>query len=152
MVLATGAAISVILWLRGYRRQALLLVLGLVAMSFVQVAVKELVDRPRPSSEIVDIRGERSSPSFPSGHAMSGTFLYVFLVYLALTLPLNLAAIIGLATGGVLLLALTGPVNVWLGVHWPSDVLGAWLLSAAILLPFLAWDRLHATASPANSL
>ena len=47
VVLAVGGAVSLILWLHGYRRQAMLLAVGLVALSILQFGVKEVVDRPR---------------------------------------------------------------------------------------------------------
>jgi len=140
VVLATGAAVSLILWLRGDRPQAILLGAGLAGMAMAQFGVKELVDRPRPDAEFVDIRAERSSPSFPAGHVMSGTFLYGFLIYLVVTLPLGRGAAVALAIAAALVIALVGPVNVWLGVHWPSDALGGYLLASVILLPLFAID------------
>jgi membrane-associated phospholipid phosphatase len=140
VVLATGAAVSLILWLRGHRPQAILLGAGLAGMAMAQFGVKELVDRPRPDAEFVDIRAERSSPSFPAGHVMSGTFLYGFLIYLVVTLPLGRGAAVALAIAAALVIALVGPVNVWLGVHWPSDALGGYLLASVILLPLFAID------------
>jgi undecaprenyl-diphosphatase len=141
VVLAMGGAVSLILWLRGYRRQAMLLGIGLVALSILQFGVKELVDRPRPDGNIVDIRAGYSSPSFPSGHVMSGTYLYGFLIYLALTLPLagGVSGVLGAASA--VIIALGGAANVWLGVHWPSDAIGACLWSALILLPLILLDR-----------
>jgi undecaprenyl-diphosphatase len=140
VVLATGAAVSLILWLRGHRRQAILLGVGVAGMAMAQFAVKELLDRPRPDDDLVDVRAGGSSPSFPAGHVMSGTFLYGFITYLALTLPLDRGAGVALAIAAALVIALVGPVNVWLGVHWPSDVLGGYLLACVILLPLFALD------------
>jgi membrane-associated phospholipid phosphatase len=139
-VMATGAALSVVLWLRGYRRQAILLGLGLGVLAIAQFGTKEIVDRPRPEADRVDIRAGGSSPSFPAGHVMSGTVLYGFLVYLALTLPIARGAAIVLAIGTGLLIVLVGPVNVWVGVHWPSDVLGGYVWAVVILLPLLGLD------------
>jgi len=138
VVLATGAALSLVLWLKGHRPQAILLGTGLAGLAIVQFGVKEVVDKPRPDAEFVDIRAGRSSPSFPAGHVMSGTYLYGFLVYLALTLPLARGAAVALAIAAALVIALVGLVNVWLGVHWPSDVLGGYLLASVILLPLFA--------------
>jgi undecaprenyl-diphosphatase len=145
VVLATGAAVSLVLWLRGHRRQAVLLVLGLSVLSILQFAVKEAVDRPRPSSELVAIRAGYSSASFPSGHVMSATFLYGFLVYLSLTLPLPPKPAIVLAAASAAIIAAVSPVNVWLGVHWPSDALGGCLWVGVILLPLIILERLRAS-------
>jgi membrane-associated phospholipid phosphatase len=140
VVLATGAAVSLILWLGGYRRQSILLGAGLAGMAMAQFGVKELVERPRPDDDLVDVRAGGSSPSFPAGHVMSGTFLYGFITYLALTSPLDRRAAVALAIAAALVIALVGPVNVWQGVHWPSDVLGGYLLVGVILLPLIAID------------
>ena len=148
VVLATGTAVSLILWLRGYRWQAILLGAGLAGMAMAQFGIKELVDRPRPDEDFVDIRATRSSPSFPAGHVMSGTFLYGFLIYLALTLPLGRVAAVALTIAAALVIALVGPVNVWLGVHWPSDVLGGYVLAGIILLPLVATDLRQRCQSP----
>jgi undecaprenyl-diphosphatase len=141
VVLATGAALALVLWIRGYRRHALLLIGGLIMLPVLQYSLKELIDRPRPSGEFVDVRGSRTSPSFPSGHAMSGVFLFAALTYLALTLALPRLAAWPLAAFSVAVIILTGPVNVWLGVHWPSDVLGSWLWCLVLLLPLFLLDR-----------
>lgn len=137
VVLATGAAVSVILRLRGHRRQAVLLAAGLVLLAIGQFGVKEIVDRPRPGADFVDIRAGRSSSSFPAGHVMSGAYLYGFLICLALTLPLARGAAVALAVAAALMIALSGPVNVWLGAHWPSDVVGGYLFAGIILLPLI---------------
>lgn len=146
-VLATGAALCLFLWLRGYRREAILVAAGLALLPLLQFAVKELVDRPRPSPQLVDLRAGFSSPSFPSGHVMSGSYLYAFLAYLALTLPLPRWPAVLLAAFSVSILALAGPVNVWLGVHWPTDVLGAWLWWAILFIPLVVM----AARAPGNS-
>jgi len=137
VVLATGAAVSLVLWLRGHRRPAIVLAAGLALLVILQFGVKEIVDRPRPSPEFVDVRAGRSSPSFPSGHVMSGTVLYGFLICLALTLPLARGAAVALAVAAGLIIVLSGPVNVSLGAHWPSDVLGGYLFAGIILLPLI---------------
>jgi undecaprenyl-diphosphatase len=140
IVLATGAALALVLWLRGYRRQAVLLGAGLVALAILQPAIKELVDRPRPGPDVVEVRAGGSSPTFPGGHIMSGAFLYGSLLYFALTLPLARLPAILLASFCAVVIVFSAPVNVWLGVHWPSDVLGGWLWSAVLLLPLVVID------------
>jgi undecaprenyl-diphosphatase len=141
VVMGAGFAIAIALWLRGQRMPAVLLAAGLVVLPLLQTGLKEAVDRPRPSAEIVEIRGGFSSPSFPSGHVMSGTFLYGFLLYASLALPLLPMARYLLAALAVFFLALGGPANVYLGVHWPSDVLGGWAWSFVILGPLILMDR-----------
>ena len=148
VVLGTGGAVAVALWLFGWRRQAVLLVVGLVAMALLQSGIKELVDRPRPTADLVELRAGFSSPGFPAGHVMSPAVLYGFLLYLAVTLKLPLALRAALAGWSVFVLVLTGPANVYVGVHWPSDVVGGYAWGAVLLLPLVYADR--ALAGPAR--
>lgn len=135
VVLGTGAALAAGLWLAGARRLALALAVGLLVLPLAQHGLKELVDRPRPSPDLVELRAGFSSPSFPSGHVMSPTLLYGFVLYLCFRLPLPRAAALASGLWSALVLALTGLVSVYLGVHWPSDVLGGYAWGLALLLP-----------------
>ena len=144
LLLAAGGALALLLWVRGYRREALIFAAGLLILPLLQSGIKEVVDRPRPSADLVELRASFSSPSFPSGHVMSATYLYGFLLYLylGLSLPVTPAARVALVALSGAVLALTGPTNVWLGVHWPSDVLGGYAWGIVLLLPVLAACRL----------
>ncbi len=146
LTLAAGGALAILLWLRGFRREALILAAGLIILPLLQIGIKEMVDRPRPTDAtegIVELRHSFDSPSFPSGHVMSSVYFYGFLAYLAVALPLATPARAVLATLSLAVLALTGPVNVWLGVHWPSDILGGYAWGLVLLLPvILACRRL----------
>jgi undecaprenyl-diphosphatase len=140
LLLAGGAVIALLLWLRGFRREALIFAAGLVILPLLQFGIKEMVARPRPTEAtegIVELRGSFGSPSFPSGHVMSSTYFYGFLAYLAAALPLLTPARAALATLSCAVLLLAGPANVWLGVHWPSDVLGGYAWGAVLLLPVI---------------
>ncbi len=151
VVLASGAAIAVALWLRGYRRQAVLLAAGLAVLPLLQFAIKEAVDRPRPSPELVELRAGFSSPSFPSGHVMSSTYLYALLLYLTLRLPLPSWPRGLIAAWCLLVLAFAGPANVYLGVHWPSDVLGGYAWGLLLAAPPAAFDFHRSRRSPQPS-
>jgi undecaprenyl-diphosphatase len=140
LVLGLGAALVLVLWSRGQRRQAVLLAAGLILLPLLQSGIKEVVGRPRPDPDVLDLRASFSSPSFPSGHVMSGTYLYGFMLYLSLSLPLATAARWLLAPWALFLLFLNGPANVWLGVHWPSDVLGGYAWALIILAPIIGID------------
>lgn len=101
----------------------------------ISQTVKHVVDRPRPAWP--DPFAVLGSPSFPSGHAMAGIYGYTVFGIVAL-------ALLPQRWPGVLLIGfglLMGPSRILLGVHWPTDVLGGWLLalgwvcaSAAIVL------------------
>jgi membrane-associated phospholipid phosphatase len=125
-VLATGAVLALLLGLVGRRLEALVLLAGLVLLPLLQSGIKELVDRPRPGPPWSELRGGFSSPSFPAGHVMSPTALYGYLLWLAAAARVPTPWRWPLGLWSALLLVGAGPPNVWLGVHWPSDVLGGW--------------------------
>ena len=134
-LLAAGGALALLLWLRGYRLEALVFAAALIVLPLLQAGIKEIVDRPRPTADLVELRAAFSSSSFPSGHVMSATYFYGFLLYLALSFPLPSLARAALAAVAAAVITLTGPANVWLGVHWPSDALGGYAWGALLLLP-----------------
>lgn len=70
---------------------------------------------------------------YPSGHALLGMFLYggIALAIWSLMRPGRWRGLV--AAGGLLLAASIGFVRVYMGVHYPSDVLGAWLLAIVLL-------------------
>jgi undecaprenyl-diphosphatase len=133
VVLITGAVVAATLFLLGERRAAIALVLALIVLSILQPAIKEIVDRPRPTDDLVDIRGGITSPSFPSGHVMSPTVLYgVIIAFASVRLRWRAIARAGVVGACTTLLVVTGAVNLYLGVHWPTDVIGGWLWGAVV--------------------
>lgn len=141
VVLGTGGAVAVVLWLVGRRRQALLLAVGLVVLPFLQHGLKELVDRPRPTQDLVDLRAGFSSPSFPSGHVMSPAVLYGFLLYVSPRVALPRMLRVALPAWCAFMLVIAGPAQVYVGVHWPSDVVGGYAWAAVLLLPLVYADQ-----------
>jgi membrane-associated phospholipid phosphatase len=135
VVLGTGFAAAAALWLLGLRRQAVALAVVLAVLPLAQHGIKEVVDRARPSPDLVDVRAGFSSPSFPAGHVMSPTLLYGFLLWLSLSPGLPRILRVAIAGWSVAVLILSAPANVYMGVHWPSDVLGGYAWGTALLLP-----------------
>ena len=86
--------------------------------------LKDLYARPRPT--VVTPIDPPASLSFPSGHSMVSVALYLTLaVVLARTLPARRLRVFVIVVGALLAL-LIGFTRVYLGVHYPSDVLGGW--------------------------
>jgi undecaprenyl-diphosphatase len=151
MVLLLGTLLAVGLFATGARREALVLLALLFALAWLQPAIKELIDRPRPTSDHFEIRAEITSPSFPAGHVMSPTVLYGYIIALCTMMPWPRSARIAGATACVVILAATGIVNVWLGVHWPTDVIGGYLWGGALVLAGLLLSRAIARRLTADS-
>ncbi len=135
VVLGLGIAIVIAAWVGGWRRPALVLAVGLVLMVLVQTGLKELVGRPRPGAHLIDVRAGFQSESFPSGHVLSGTYLYGFLAWAGVGASLPTAARAAIPGLALLFLVLSGLANIYLGVHWPSDVIGGYLWALVLLIP-----------------
>lgn len=121
-----GTAFGILMLLR-YKVEAYSLLLCAGAGQFINITLKYIVGRPRPSSQLVRIIAHEISMSFPSGHVMHYVSFYGFLFFLAFTLwrrslVRSLALIL---FGGMVMLI--GFSRVYLGAHWPSDVTAAYL-------------------------
>ncbi|MFJ6751698.1 MULTISPECIES: phosphatase PAP2 family protein [unclassified Streptomyces] len=116
--------------LRGQRRLGIWVAATALAGTLLQQAVKVAVGRDRPVwPDPVD---SAHYAAFPSGHAMSvlvAGALVCWLLWLHGVRPLwrwAAGTAVAVSTVGV------GVTRVYLGVHWPSDVLGGWLLGCAL--------------------
>jgi undecaprenyl-diphosphatase len=138
LVLITAAVIIYLLLIR--RPGAALLMFVAVAGGQALSSILKLdIDRPRPDlvSHLVDV----ASLSFPSGHAMLSAVTYLTLGSMAARfLPGRVTRIYVLALA-VLTTLLVGISRIYLGVHWPSDVLAGWCagFAWAMLCWLAAW-------------
>lgn len=123
----------------GRRRTALFVVGATGGGALASTLLKLAFARPRP--DLVPHATEVATASFPSGHAMVSAVVYLTLAALLARLvaaPRLKAYIIGVA---VVLTLLIGTSRIYLGVHWPSDVLAGWAAGAAWALVCLALAR-----------
>ena len=129
-VLCIGAA----LFLRRARRPtaAFFCLLTLLGMP-LNVLLKFSVQRPRPTTDLVRILFAAQGSSFPSGHAMSSVIVYGFLGYLTWTFLADVprrrfwTALCVLTPLGISM------SRIYLGVHWFTDVMGAWFFGLVVL-------------------
>ena len=114
----------------GLRWESMMLIFAGVGVSFLGAVIKLIVHRARPTPDLVNVFLRLSDYSFPSGHVLLFTAFLGFLVFMIFTLtPRSWARTLGLTFLAVLI-ALVGLSRVYLGEHWPSDVLGAYLLGS----------------------
>jgi undecaprenyl-diphosphatase len=125
-----------LLALESRRAQALWLILSTAGAMLLNHGLKAVLARARP--DLVQHLVVVVTPSFPSGHALMSAAVYLMLAALLgreLKRPALRRHLLGLA---VLLTLLIGTSRVYLGVHWPSDVLGGWLIGS-----LWAWGCWH---------
>ncbi|MHB1005688.1 MAG: phosphatase PAP2 family protein [Chloroflexota bacterium] len=130
--LTVGVAVLVAT-LRG-RMEGLLLVGGLGSAYAVGTVLKLLVQRPRPFNSEIWVYQKLTDFSFPSEHALTYTVFFGLLIYLALFRWQGGAARWSALAASAALIALVGPSRVFLGAHWPSDVLAGYLAGYVVTL------------------
>lgn len=125
------------LLLVGKQRTGWFMVFAVVGGTIISTVLKMLFDRPRP-----DLTGvaEVFTASFPSGHATVSAVVFLTIgAMLAEATPERRLKLFYVATA-ILLTVLVGASRIYLGVHYPTDVLAGWSLGAA-------WALLCTTAA-----
>lgn len=108
---------------------AILLVISAIAGAWIlNTLLKELFDRPRP--DLVPHGSFVYQASFPSGHAMSSAAFYLTLGVLLARLHVRRYIQIYFMGAALFITMVVGISRVYLGVHWPSDVLAGWALGS----------------------
>lgn len=130
--------LALIFYLSGHKWEAVVSLLASVVSGLTNELIKGFIRRPRPGVDIVDVFSVLDSYSFPSGHVMFYTILFGFVWYLVYTLlKQSLQRSFFLCVFGFFIL-LVGISRIYLGQHWASDVLGAYLLGGLILVGVVA--------------
>jgi undecaprenyl-diphosphatase len=96
------------------------------------IATKHLVGRPRP--DLVPHLDQVYSSSFPSGHSSLSPIVYFTLAGIVAAGEGSRAAKVLLLAVSALLVLAIGASRVYLGVHWPSDVLAGWAIGTAVAI------------------
>jgi undecaprenyl-diphosphatase len=120
------AAISGLLLLQGMSRTAAFVAAASVGGWILNGSLKELFQRSRP--EVVPHLRDVYSLSFPSGHAMTSAVVYLTLGALLMRIAERRATKIYCMSAAALVTFLVGSSRIYLGVHYPTDVLAGWLI------------------------
>lgn len=127
------------LWLQGNQASMWLVLIAVGSGQLVSSLAKHGFDRPRP--DLVPHGTLVYTASFPSGHSMMAAVTYLTLAaVVARTQPRRALRVYLLVLALLLTLAI-GISRIYLGVHWPTDVLAGWTMGAAWALGcwLIAW-------------
>jgi len=134
--LGTGTVVAMIvfiaglfLWLNQHKHSAILLIVATLGGMVLDNVLKIGFDRPRP--QIFKWGTYAVSSSFPSGHAMSSVIVYGTVAYLAARLQRNLASRVATMVLAAFIIVLICCSRLYLGVHFPSDVLAGVVIGLA---------------------
>ena len=128
-VVFVTAAVAAYLALSNRRRIALYVVGAVGGGELVSTVLKLFYHRPRP--DLVPHGMEVFTASFPSGHAMMSAIAYLTLAILMARVDRNPRVKALVLSLGVSITLLVGISRIYLGVHWPSDVVAGWCIGAA---------------------
>jgi undecaprenyl-diphosphatase len=123
---------AVLLWLHRRRAQASVLVVAVVGGELLAQAIKVMVGRSRP--DLVPHLDVVYSSSFPSGHSTLSPIVYFTLAAIVAAGEGRLTQRVLLITTALALVLAIGVSRVYLGVHWPTDVLAGWALGTAVAI------------------
>ena len=117
--------ISVLFLSAARQRVALRTLAGASASGYLAMLVlKSVFQRPRP--DVVPHLIDSHSTSFPSGHAMMSAVIYVTLAFQLLSVIKHWRVRLAIMLTAILLTTLIGMSRIFLGVHFPTDVLAGW--------------------------
>ena len=129
VVIMIVAVAGLFLVLTGHKYSAILLLASTFGGIVLNAVLKLGFDRPRPTVIVPAVH--TASSSFPSGHAMSAAIVYITVGYLAARLHKRKWARWLVMTAAFTVIALISVSRMYLGVHYPSDVLAGIVVGLA---------------------
>lgn len=129
VVLLISLAVIGYLLMDGKRGAALWVLVSVSGGAVISNLLKLAIERPRP--DLVARLVEVNTSSFPSGHATLAAVTYLTLGALLSRVEAQRRAKVYVLTVAVVLTVLIGVSRIYLGVHWPTDVLAGWCVGAA---------------------
>ena len=142
----TALAIILVLLLSRQVSAAIAAVIASFGADLANAGLSSLVARPRPNGIQIQVFANLGQHSFPSGHVTHVVTFYGFLLYLTFRFerdhPRWTPLLWGVRVICLYFLIFIGPSRVLEGAHWPSDVLGSYLLASLMLVIAIALSHL----------
>ena len=133
--------IVLLIYVLGLQWEAVMALIAALFSTAINVLVKDLIGRPRPAADLVNVVARLHDYSFPSGHVMYYLGFLGFIGFLVFSLlKPSLKRSLLLVIIGIPIL-LIGVSRIYLGEHWASDVLGSYLLGSLTLVAIIQFYR-----------
>lgn len=130
-----------LLFFAGLKSEAIKTALLTVAGASTGSLIKSLINRPRPSGELVNVQKVLTDNSFPSMHVLIFTVFFGYVLYLAISKVKTLWLRLFIAGSSTVLILFIGISRIYLGAHWTSDTLGGYLLGVILLVFAIQFSR-----------
>lgn len=127
-----GTGMTFFLLIKRKKKVAMYIAGSLIVGGLAIEVLKHFVKRARPDAASAVI--SQFGYSFPSGHALISVVAYGWIAYLICKKTQNIYLKIFIITVATFLIVIIGFSRVYLGVHWPSDVLAGWAIGTVILV------------------
>ena len=131
VVIVLASVSATLLWLLGRREYALLLIVGIGGAAIINPVLKIIFDRPRPQVFEWRAHFELTTHAYPSGHATISMVSFATLAFIIHRLAQRKRVSIAAAMLAATAILLVGISRLYLGVHYPSDVLAGYVVGFA---------------------
>ena len=102
------------------------ILISIIGGGLLELLMKGIFSRPRPAAVTHLVYAD--TLSFPSGHSAISSVVYLSLVYIIFNLDIKRNIKLYFLYSAVILILLVGFSRIYLGVHFPTDVIGGWAL------------------------
>lgn len=132
-------SVAGLMYMQDNKRQLVIILVSIAGALLISFLTKEFFDRPRP--DLVAHGSNVRTASFPSGHSLLSASTYLTLGILLAQVQKKMRIRIFIMVLSIVTVILVGFSRVYLGVHWPTDVLAGWSIGAvwAMLCWLVAW-------------